>query len=55
MRHFVRQDLFWLLNSKSSLHEIGFPESYAKWSKGRQDRLDSLVSATWKNGNVDKN
>ena len=22
---------------------------YAKWVKGRQDRLDSLVSATWKN------
>ena len=22
--------------------------SYAKWVKGRQDRLDSLVSATWK-------
>jgi len=21
---------------------------YAKWSKGRQDRLDALVSATWK-------
>jgi hypothetical protein len=21
---------------------------YAKWVKGRQDRLDSLVSATWK-------
>lgn len=23
-------------------------KSYAKWVKGRQDRLDSLVSATWK-------
>ena len=22
---------------------------YAKWVKGRQDRLDALVSATWKN------
>ncbi len=21
---------------------------YSKWMKGRQDRLDSLVSATWK-------
>ena len=21
--------------------------SYAKWVKGRQDRLDSLVTATW--------
>jgi integrase/recombinase XerD len=24
--------------------------SYAKWVKGRQDRLDSLVMAAWKNG-----
>jgi site-specific recombinase XerD len=24
--------------------------SYAKWVKGRQDRLDSLVSATWEKG-----
>ena len=24
-------------------------QSYAKWVKGRQDRLDSLVSATWEN------
>jgi site-specific recombinase XerD len=22
-------------------------KSYAKWVKGRQDRLDALVSATW--------
>lgn len=22
---------------------------YAKWVKGRQDRLDALVGATWKN------
>jgi integrase/recombinase XerD len=23
-------------------------KSYARWVKGRQDRLDSLVRATWK-------
>jgi integrase/recombinase XerD len=24
-------------------------KSYAKWAKGRQDRLDSLVIETWEN------
>ena len=27
-------------------------KSYAKWSKGRQDRADLLVLATWKSGNL---
>ena len=26
------------------------PHHYSKWMKGRQDRLDALVMASWKSG-----